>query len=470
MASSLRVNIRMYRVGELGDCFLLTFKQGRKSSNVLIDCGSFRNSNSSKEQLRKIVTHIGDTLKGKKLDVVAGTHQHNDHFSGFAHADDILKNIGAENVWLSWLDDDSDPEAGKIRKQQKKLIGLVDNIHQKIKLRLNASPSEELRQTEEHIGDILQFYGLGSGPAVPEQGLEVLKQLTPKGLAFLSPGDILDLPGLDPGAVKVYVLGPPKDYKKIKDVSANEDESYDHSLAMANFNGENLAAALSEGQERQQEYPFEDHFPFNAQYKIFSNREESAGDFERFRQTAVFQHYSSPENEWRQIDNEWLDPSGALALYLNSYTNNSSLVLAFELVKSKKILLFVGDAQTGNWLSWDDIKWPGGATTADMLKRVVLYKVGHHASHNATLKDAFEHMTHKDLAAMIPVDETDPNITKKNGWKMPAHNLYNRILEKTNFKVLRMDQGIPPECKGKNKTWERSVKINELYIELPVKG
>lgn len=37
--------------------------------------------------------------------------------------------------------------------------------------------------------------------------------------------------------------------------------------------------------------------------------------------------------------------AGAL---LNNLTNNSSLVLAFELVKAKKVLLFVGDAQTGN--------------------------------------------------------------------------------------------------------------------------
>ena len=33
-------------------------------------------------------------------------------------------------------------------------------------------------------------------------------------------------------------------------------------------------------------------------------------------------------------------------------TNNSSLVLAFELGKGGKVLLFTGDAQRGNWASW----------------------------------------------------------------------------------------------------------------------
>ena len=28
-----------------------------------------------------------------------------------------------------------------------------------------------------------------------------------------------------------------------------------------------------------------------------------------------------------------------------------------ELLKSGKVLLFAADAQTGNWLSWADVKW-----------------------------------------------------------------------------------------------------------------
>jgi hypothetical protein len=142
-------------------------------------------------------------------------------------------------------------------------------------------------------------------------------------------------------------------------------------------------------------------------------------------------HYNRRKGQWRRIDDDWTSQAESLALYLDTFTNNSSLVLAIELADSRKVLLFAADAQTGNWLSWPDIAWERpGITTDDLLARTVLYKVGHHASHNATLVAALEKMTHPDFAALIPVDKQDPNITKPNGWRMPARNLFNRLAEK----------------------------------------
>ena len=59
--------------------------------------------------------------------------------------------------------------------------------------------------------------------------------------------------------------------------------------------------------------------------------------------------------------------AGALALAMNNATNNASLVLAFELSKGGKVLLFVGDAQAGNWRSWseDDFDDDGSKVTAE---------------------------------------------------------------------------------------------------------
>jgi len=123
-----------------------------------------------------------------------------------------------------------------------------------------------------------------------------------------------------------------------------------------------------------------------------------------------------------------------------TFTNNSSLVLAIELVESGKTLLFAADAQTGNWLSWPDVKWDRtGVLTDKLLAMTVLYKVGHHGSHNATLVGALEKMNHPDLVALIPVHKQDPNITKQSGWKMPAHNLLRRLAEKASHRVLQMD-------------------------------
>ena len=74
---------------------------------------------------------------------------------------------------------------------------------------------------------------------------------------------------------------------------------------------------------------------------------------------------------------------------MNNATNNASLVLAFELSKGGKVLLFVGDAQAGNWWSWSEGEFDDDGTKVtaqDLLGRTVLYKVGHHGSYNATLK------------------------------------------------------------------------------------
>ena len=49
-----------------------------------------------------------------------------------------------------------------------------------------------------------------------------------------------------------------------------------------------------------------------------------------------------------------------LAMQLDQDTNNTSLVLAFELGPRKEsgpVLLFAADAQVGNWLSWQNVTW-----------------------------------------------------------------------------------------------------------------
>ena len=169
-------------------------------------------------------------------------------------------------------------------------------------------------------------------------------------------------------------------------------------------------------------------------------------------------------DEWRKIDLDWLKNAESLALKLDSDTNNTSLVLAIELVESGKVLLFPGDAQAGNWLSWQDVKFKledknGEAqevTAHDLLKRTVFYKVGHHGSHNATLKDQGLEIIaaeSKDLVAMIPVEK---EMVAQKKWNMPFPPLYKRLLEKTNHRVIRLDDGIVegPKDPQKKKEWE----------------
>jgi glyoxylase-like metal-dependent hydrolase (beta-lactamase superfamily II) len=122
MSKKVTATVRMYRLNELGDCFLLSFVTGGQTSRVLIDCGSFRNGGPSTQRLDKIVASIATETGGTPLDVVVGTHQHNDHLSGFVHCEDAFKAIGVSQVWLSWLDDPSDPQAREIGQDYNNLL------------------------------------------------------------------------------------------------------------------------------------------------------------------------------------------------------------------------------------------------------------------------------------------------------------------------------------------------------------
>ena len=62
----------MYNVGELGDCFLLTFKEAEAEANVLIDCGSFRNTGSSPARMKKIAAHIKDEFGRQEIGYCRG--------------------------------------------------------------------------------------------------------------------------------------------------------------------------------------------------------------------------------------------------------------------------------------------------------------------------------------------------------------------------------------------------------------
>ena len=193
---------------------------------------------------------------------------------------------------------------------------------------------------------------------------------------------------------------------------------------------------------------------------------------------AIQQRYARRLDAWRTISDDWIQRAETLALFLDTFTNNSSLALAIELVESGKVLLLAADAEAGNWLSWKDVKWERqDVNTDDLLARTVVYKVGHHASHNATLVETFEKMGHPDLVALIPVHKKDPNITKKNGWKMPARNLFRKLIEKTDHRVLQMDGVNPPSCdpkknpaKAARKKLGITPKVTDMSIGIDIEG
>jgi hypothetical protein len=187
--------------------------------------------------------------------------------------------------------------------------------------------------------------------------------------------------------MRFYILGPPHNEKLIRKTrpSKVDPETYGLSLALDNFQT-NVALALglsdtdatADGNERPAlDWPDRDT-PFSTLHAI---PEQVAREIDFFKRG-----YWGGET-WRRIDAAWLGGAEQLALQLDSATNNTSLVLAIELADGD-VLLFVGDAQVGSWLSWHELKWRVGTRTVtgpDLLKRTIFYKVGHHGSHNATL-------------------------------------------------------------------------------------
>ena len=115
-------------------------------------------------------------------------------------------------------------------------------------------------------------------------------------------------------------------------------------------------------------------------------------------------------------------------------------MLAIELA-AKDVLLFAADAQVGNWLSWQDLKWTvdGRAVSGpDLLARTIFYKVGHHGSHNATLREkGLELMKALSIAA-IPVDHE--MAVKKNWGNMPLPDLVQALGAAAKDAMLRSDQ------------------------------
>jgi hypothetical protein len=185
-------------------------------------------------------------------------------------------------------------------------------------------------------------------------------------------------------------------------------------------------------------------YPFEEIVSIPYKEAESANDV-FFREYYGFSEGEGHGEAWRRIDNDWLEGSTIqLALTVGGYTNNTSLVLAFELTDSGKVLLFPGDAQVGNWLSWfrdpktkGSSEWEEHVDGERLLKATVLYKVGHHGSWNATMKQKGLELMKKDLVTMIPVDQ---EWAKSRNWNHPDSNVVPELMQHARGRVLRSDR------------------------------
>jgi hypothetical protein len=260
---------------------------------------------------------------------------------------------------------------------------------------------------------------------------------------FCSPGQRRAIPGT--AGINAYVLGPPRGASQLRKMDPTGDQGYKLMADRVSLFGA-VGELLSDGGDGQAPPG-----PFAERYRISP---EHAAQDPFFRQRYGFpgDPLFDPGVEWRRIDHEWLVGGlSRLALQLDVGVNNTSLALAFELPDGRT-LIFPGDAQIGNWLSWSaltfKVKDHAGrdveVTSKDLLNRAVFYKVGHHGSHNATMQaGGLEEMTSGDLVAMIPTDQEYASTKRppKTGWEMPAEGVHEALRAFTNGRIIRADHG-----------------------------
>jgi hypothetical protein len=197
------------------------------------------------------------------------------------------------------------------------------------------------------------------------------------------------------------------------------------------------------------------------------------------------------DNAWRDVSFDWLEAGGELAMRLQTGTNNTSLALAIEFVATGRVLLFPGDAEIGQWRSWHDaaMTWtvPDGAghrtvTAKDLLSRTVLYKVGHHSSHNGTASaSGLGHMSGGDLHALITLDLARIGA----GWQktMPSPGLIRELITRTKGRLFRIDQGVlsawPPSedwdarssmTVAEQQSFDAAHEVTKRYVQLELRG
>ena len=474
--------VRMYCTG-LGDCFLLGFRgDDGETSYILIDCGVLKGTPDAEFWMPKILEHVRDEIGERGLELLVVTHAHWDHLSGFRQGQEIFEHAGfkVKQVWLPWTENPADPAALRMAEERNLALQAAVTATNRLRERLQLESSDlgepsQLRTTVEHLDALLGFTSTEDLLEIVRRKVAAPKYVRPS----LAPLSLDNVSGL-----RIYALGPPTDPKYLgKDDPSKAAAPGEVYLRCLPLNEEAALHAALHPMEKEASHEerelYELTFPFESWQRY---PRETAGDDPEHGEFFRARYPETPgrDLDWRLIDIDWLEAATLLALNLDDHVNNTSLVLAFELGEGGPVLLFPGDAQVGNWLSWHELpSVEGGATAESLLNRTVLYKVGHHGSHNATLKDkGLEMMTSTSrLVALIPVDEEQarkPKGRNRNGWTMPHARLLSQLEKRTEGRILRADRDPEVEAPGWSGMKEKPVvcKAGEktLFIQYTVTG
>lgn len=503
------IKVRMYRHG-FGDCFLLSFHQDEmRLFTMLIDCGIKHNTKLDDVPIEDIIDDLRATLTPDaggqpRVDVLVATHEHWDHISFFhpTRSPDFFGDFEIGQIWLAWTENPDDDEAVEINSRLRQgaaalqiaAIQLRDAERQEASqlkgLYFGEAVAAARRSFNSALDDVLGFYGVAAKSKVSTSGIKYktkgaisvdtqqamshIIKLGKKsgGISYFSPGTKVDKRTL-PAGVNVYVLGPPRS-SRINQSNPSSGRAHETYLSIDQSGLTSFIDGLLQlGTSNGNGAPGDSAGPFG----------DCAGitEFDAKNDPYFAATYFATKEKYRRIDHNWLDIAGQFALQLDAAINNTSLVLAIELVESGKVLLFPGDAQVGSWLSWHDYTWKvkqdgktETRTAEDLLNNTVLYKVSHHGSHNATIKDrGLELMTHPELVAMMPERQNSYN-------GIPYEPLMKRLKEMCKGRVMvSADVNFPPEELVKKrppelsatewKAFKNDVVVDRVYVEYTIR-
>jgi beta-lactamase superfamily II metal-dependent hydrolase len=430
------LRVRMYRIG-FGDFFLLTVPTKIGPQHILIDCGVHAGNINS---IDECVQDLANETK-RQLALVIATHYHADHLSGFATNFDEFAQFEVGAVWITNRLDPDNKKAAAFKAQ-------ITSLASQLQMRLGAREDEAAAK----INDALGVKGKKEGGN--EKALRLLtegfKNKPP--VFYYQAGDEPHLPESLEGAITAELLGPaPIDSDGEFKASDNKTEQY---LAAAAAKGLPPSIVL---------LPFEKEWPASAQ------------DYDG----TAFAAYGSPAELEKILQSAQPDVLLAMADAIDGTLNNQSLVILFT-CQGKK-LLFVGDAQWGNWSYWLYGKKVSGrdpgieSRAKDILSSVDFYKVGHHGSTNANPIPAIAALNEK-CVSMCSTESSDPdgkrpygNIEKNT--EVPRIKLMEEMEKHTGSRLVRSDwievPGVhaSPEAKSQLKKLPANFVKGDLYID-----
>ncbi|HKR00108.1 MAG TPA: MBL fold metallo-hydrolase, partial [Pyrinomonadaceae bacterium] len=382
------LRVRMYRIG-FGDFFLLTVPTKSGPQHILIDCGVHAGDIGTMDACVKDLMRETNL----RLALVIVTHFHADHISGFASNFDDFAQFDVGAVWITNRLDPKDKDALKMHMQLK---SLANQLQLGLRLRLGLKEGEEpgsgieLAQAQA-VYKAENALGITLGAKEREGKNDKALRLLTSGfnnhptVYYYQAGDEPFLPEELREDLTAELLGPaPKDSGGMFSGKENSAAQY-------------LAAAADDG------VPETDCLePFEAKWNGIADAHSYPSD--------AFNGFKPYTKMEKVLEDSQPDALLAMADTLDGTLNNQSLVILFT-CQGKK-LLFVGDAQWGNWSYWLYGKKMSGEalgitpTAKEILGSIDFYKVGHHGSTNANPIPAMK-VINQDCVSMCSTESAD---------------------------------------------------------------